>query len=131
MISEEMAKQYIAVVEDDESLCRSLSRLLRASGYQPVSYLSAEAFLNDAKRPAFDCLIADIQLGGISGIELSKMLADSGSVTPVIFLTALVDLGEFEKMLPKRYAALIHKNDPGEVVLAAVNKAIYPINNRA
>ena len=55
---------YVAVVDDDESVCRALSRLLRAEGIQPVSYLSAEAFLADTKRPQFDCLVLDIQLGG-------------------------------------------------------------------
>jgi FixJ family two-component response regulator len=46
------SKNYIAIVEDDESLCRSLARLLQASGYQPVTYHSAEVFLDDAKQPA-------------------------------------------------------------------------------
>ena len=68
-------KVYVAVVDDDESLCRSLSRLLRAAGIQPVSYLSAEAFLADSRRPQFHCLVLDIQLGGISGIELKQQLA--------------------------------------------------------
>jgi FixJ family two-component response regulator len=76
----------VAVVDDDESLNRSLARLLRASGIHPVTYLSAESFLDDAKRPEFDCLILDIQLGGISGIELCERLAATGSTTPVVKL---------------------------------------------
>ena len=55
----ESIKTYIAVIEDDEGLRRSLARLLRAAGYQPVTYRSAEAFLNDAKHPVFDCLVVD------------------------------------------------------------------------
>ena len=55
----ESIKTYIAVIEDDEGLRRSLARLLRAAGYQPVTYQSAEAFLNDAKHPVFDCLVVD------------------------------------------------------------------------
>ena len=69
---------YVAIVEDDESLSRSLARLLRASGYHPVSYPSAESFLDDTKRPAFDCLVVDIQLEGMSGIELNEKLASVG-----------------------------------------------------
>jgi len=50
---------YIAVIDDDESLCRSMSRLLRAAHFQPVTYPSAEAFLEDTKRPKFDCLLIE------------------------------------------------------------------------
>jgi len=85
---DEDSKTYIAIVEDDESLCRSLARLLHASGYHPVTYLSAEAFLDDTKRPAFDCLVVDIQLSGMSGIELGQHLLEHGMTIPLIFLTA-------------------------------------------
>jgi FixJ family two-component response regulator len=113
------------VVEDDESVCRSLARLLQAAGYQPVSYLSAEAFLNDANRPIFDCLTVDIQLGGISGIELHELLANAGSTTPVIFLTAQDLPEEVERSLRTRCAAFMRKSDPGDSVLAAIDKAIH------
>jgi len=79
---------YVAVVDDDESLCRSLGRLLRASGIQPIAYASAEAFLADTKRPQFDCLVLDVQLGGVSGIELVRKLVADGGHTPFIFITA-------------------------------------------
>ncbi|MGH6609164.1 MAG: response regulator, partial [Burkholderiaceae bacterium] len=55
---------YVAVVDDDQSVCRSLARLLRAAGIQPITYGSAESFLADAKHPRFDCMVFDIQLGG-------------------------------------------------------------------
>ena len=78
----------VAVVDDDESLLRSMARLLRAGGFQTVTYRSAEEFLQDDLYPRFNCLIVDIQLGGMSGIELCSHLARLGSVTPVVFLTA-------------------------------------------
>ena len=68
---------YVAVVDDDESVCRSFARLLRAAGIQPVTYSSAEAFLADSKRPQFDCMVFDVQLGGMSGIELARAIAES------------------------------------------------------
>src|SRR3974377_2314900 len=79
---------YVAVVDDDESVCRSFSRLLRVAGFQPVSYRSAEALLEDAKRPQFDCLLLDIQLEGMSGLELSRRLAAVRDVKPVMFIRA-------------------------------------------
>ena len=54
------------------------SRLLRAAGMQPISYASAEAFLADTKHPLFDCLVLDVHLGGMSGIELGQRLLAEG-----------------------------------------------------
>ena len=75
----DIQKTCIAVVDDDESVCRALCRLLRAAGLAPVAYHSAEAFLDDAKQPRFACLVLDIQLGGMFGIELHRRLNASGS----------------------------------------------------
>jgi FixJ family two-component response regulator len=65
---------YVALVDDDQSLCRSFSRLLRAAGFYAVTYSSGEMFLADASRPWFNCLILDIQLSGITGLELHRQL---------------------------------------------------------
>lgn len=122
---DEASKIYIAIVEDDESLCRSLARLVQASGYHPITYLSAEAFLEDAKRPVFDCLIMDIQLGGISGIELNERLANAGSTAPVIFLTAHDQSEALEQALRARCASFLRKSDPGDLLLTAIDRAIH------
>jgi len=115
----------VAVVEDDESLCRSLTRLLAASGYHPVGYHSAEAFLADSNRPTFQCLVLDIQLGGISGLELNERLAASGSTTPVIFLTAQEDAEERDHSPQAHRACVLRKSEPGAVLLAAIDEAIH------
>ena len=117
-------KTYIAIVEDDESLGRSLARFLLASGYQPVTYSSAESFLNDTKQPEFDCLIVDIQLDDMSGIELGSRLATSGSVTPLILITAHMEWKALKETIPIKIAGFLRKNDPGETVLATVARAI-------
>src|SRR4051812_27569534 len=78
----------VAVIDDDASVCRSLCRLLKASGIRSMQYASAEAFLADANKPSFDCLVVDIQLEGMSGIQMNLHLSASGSTTPVIFITA-------------------------------------------
>jgi FixJ family two-component response regulator len=104
----------VAVVDDDASLCRSLSRLLRAAGIQSVSYLSAEDFLADAKRPQFDCLVLDVKFGGISGIELNQQLAAAGSITPVIFITAHEEEEVRERALCTPCVAYLRKTEPAE-----------------
>jgi len=116
---------YVAVVDDDESLCRSLSRLLRAAGLQTVSYLSAEDFLADTKRPKFDCLLLDVQLGGMSGIELNQQLSAVGSTTPVIYITAHPEQEIREKALQSSCVAYLRKTEPAETVLAAIRKATH------
>ena len=114
---------YIAVVDDEESLRRSMSRLLRADGFQPIAYSSAEAFLEDDKRPDFDCLVLDIRLDGMSGIELQRQLAEAGSATPIIFITAHDDPELREQAMAAGCAGFFRKTDPGDAVLAAIKAA--------
>ena len=114
----------VAIVDDDDSLRRSLARLLRAAGLQPVTYLSAEALLEDHDHPHFDCLMLDIQLGGMSGIELSERLAASGSTTPVIFITAHDDPEMQARAFEASCAAYLRKTEPAQTVLAAIHAAV-------
>ena len=113
---------YVAVVDDDESACRSFGRLLRAAGFQPVTYLSAEAFLEDTKHPQFDCLVLDIHLGGMSGIQLSQQLLAEGGTTPVIFITAHDDPEARAEAEAAGCAAYFRKTDPGAEVLDAIRR---------
>ena len=113
---------HVAVVDDDESLCRSLSRLLRASDIQAVTYTSAEAFLADTERPRFDCLVLDIQLGGMSGIELARQLSDLADPTPIIFITAHDDEEIWEEAMAACGAAYFRKSDCGADVLGAIRQ---------
>ena len=111
---------YIAVVDDDESLRRSLSRLLRAAHFQPVSYASAEAFLADTKHPKFDCLLLDIQLEGMSGLELKRKLAIINDETPVVYITALDDPEVRARAEASGCAGFFRKTDSGADVLAFI-----------
>lgn len=124
MTTDAPAKTYIAIVDDDEGICRSLGRLLRAAGMQPVAYSSAEALLADIRQPRFECLVLDVQLGGMSGIELNRQLALSGSVAPVIFLTAHDEPELREQAMRTHCRAYLSKIESGEVVLAAIRDAI-------
>src|SRR5277367_4872509 len=113
---------YVAIVDDDESVCRSLGRLLRAAALQPVTYNSAESFLADTKHPQFGCLVLDIQLGGMSGIELAQRLAAAGGNTPIIFITAHEDPKARASAEAGRCAAYFRKTDSGKEVLDTIRK---------
>lgn len=113
---------YVAVVDDDQSICRSFSRLLRAAHFQPITYASAEDFLADTKHPKFDCLVLDIQLEGMSGLELRQRLAAVNDVTPVVFVTAHDDPEMRARAKATGCAGFFHKTDSGSDVLAAIRR---------
>jgi FixJ family two-component response regulator len=113
---------YVAIVDDDESVCRSFGRLLRAAGMQPITYFSAEAFLADTKRPQFGCLVLDIQLGGLSGIELAQQLRAEGRRIPVVFITAHDDPKARASAEAAGCAAYFRKTDSGKEVLEAIRR---------
>lgn len=77
----------IAIIDDDESLRLALVGLLRASGYSTRGYGSAEAFLRDAPATVA-CLVTDIQMPGMSGIDLKRHLTKQGLATPTVMITA-------------------------------------------
>ena len=116
------APVYVAVVDDDEQACRSFGRLLRAAGWQPVTYASAEAFLADTRHPEFDCLLLDIELRGMSGIELGQHLAAQGLRTPVIYITAHDDPDTRAAAAAVGCAAFFRKTDPGAEMLEAIRR---------
>jgi FixJ family two-component response regulator len=113
---------YVAVVDDDENICRSFGRLLHAAGLQPVTYDSAESFLADTKHPRFGCLVLDIQLGAMSGIELARQLAAAGERTPIIFITAHDDPEARGAADALGCAAYFRKMDSGKKVLETIRK---------
>ena len=115
---------YVAVVDDDESLCRSFSRLLRLAGFEPIAYGSAEAFLEDTKHPRFDCLVLDIQLEGMTGLELARRLEGAREAAPFIFITAH-DAPEVQSQaMACGCAGYFRKNDSGQLVIEGIRRAI-------
>jgi FixJ family two-component response regulator len=115
---------YIAVIDDDESVCRSMGRLLRVSNLQPITYPSAEVFLADTKRPKFDCLVLDIQLKGMSGLDLSQRLAAVKDATPFVFITAHDDPAVRAQAEASGCAGYFRKTDSGADILAAIRRVI-------
>ena len=115
---------HIAIIDDEESLCRSMSRLLRASGLSPVAFESAEDFLAEPVHGHFDCIVLDIQLGGMSGLELHQKLIESGNHTPVIFITAH-DAPEVRAQAQHAgCAGYFRKTDSGSAVLDTIKNSV-------
>ena len=78
----------VAVVDDDEFLRDALRRLLKASGLGAVSFESAEDLLNSGRLQEISCLIADVRMPGLSGLELQARLKAEQCPVPIIFITA-------------------------------------------
>jgi FixJ family two-component response regulator len=85
------AQPIIAIVDDDVSMLRALRRLLTSVGYVVVTYTSAEEFLQSDVLARVGCLVLDIMMPGMSGLELADRLAASGMTLPVIVTTASAD----------------------------------------
>jgi FixJ family two-component response regulator len=78
----------VYVVDDDDSIRRALKRLLRSVGYHALTFASAEEFLEFAPEPGDGCLVLDIRLPGMTGLDLQEKLASRGMGYPVIIMTA-------------------------------------------
>ena len=115
----------VAVVDDDPSLCRSFSRLLRLAGYEPSAFSSAEDFLACGEQRCFACVLLDIQLGGMSGIELQRAMRARGDATALIFVTAHDEPALRAEAIQAGCVGFFSKNDDGERILAAVRQAAH------
>jgi FixJ family two-component response regulator len=120
------ATHIIAIVDDDESARRSLGRLVHGFGFQSETFASAESFIAAAVRETFCCLLLDLQLEGMSGLELVRELARRGSRVPIIVITAHSEPDLRQQLLQQGCAAFFHKTDPGAMIIAAVRRAIEP-----
>ena len=115
----------IAVVDDDISIRKSLDRLIRSAGLEVSVFASAEEFLNAVHPGNADCLILDVRLPGMSGIELLDYLKTRRSGIPVIFITAHgSDDGARSAASSDWTVAYLIKPFSGEELLDAVSAAL-------
>jgi FixJ family two-component response regulator len=117
-------KSPVVVVEDDDGMRKALDRLLRAAGYQPLLFSSAEAFLGAAATDVAACLVLDIHLPGLSGLELRRRLTASGHEPPVIFITAQDDDAAREEARQLNCLAYFRKPFEGAALLEAIRQAL-------
>jgi FixJ family two-component response regulator len=117
-------QKIVAVVDDDPEVRASMVRLLSTLGYNAKTFDSAEAFLVCASRSSADCLVIDIQLGDISGIELAHQLAADGFRFPIIFMTGLDDELVRAQAAAAGGIAFLRKPFSAETLNDAIGRAI-------
>lgn len=115
----------VAVVENNAAMLKALERLLRAFGYASELFASAEEYLAWTG-PQPRCLVLDISLGGINGIELQQQLAQAGRAPPVIFVTSQADKLYREQAEALGCVAFIQKPFASQALLQALRQALAP-----
>jgi CheY-like chemotaxis protein len=120
----EHESRVVSVIDDDASLRRSLKNLLSSVGFRADTFESAEAFLESGDRESAGCLVVDLQMPGMSGLDLLRHLAGSGSRNPVIVLTAHGGDDVRERSLRAGAVAFIEKPFKSAALLEAVRGAM-------
>ena len=115
---------FIAVVDDDESMCQALRRLLQVSGYLVRTYFSAEAFLADPEHTQARFVVADIQLQGMSGFDLQRIIHQKDPSVPFAFITAHDGAETRAQAKACGVAAYLRKPFPAQTLIAAINNGL-------
>jgi FixJ family two-component response regulator len=120
----ETEEKIVVVVEDDDSYRSAVQRLLKAAGFRVQSFSSAEDFLSSGQQQATGCLIADIRMPGMSGLDLQSKLNSNHCSIPTIFITAHGD--EKMRLQAMRSGAVkfLAKPFDGETLLEGVRVAL-------
>ncbi len=114
----------VFVVDDDPSVRRSTERLLRSAGFKVQTYSSAGEFLGGHRSEGPACLVLDVRMPGLSGMDLQRELAQSGIHIPIIFITAHGDIPMSVRAMKAGAAEFLTKPFRGRSLLDAVRAAI-------
>src|SRR5262245_32764104 len=114
----------ISVVDDDESVRESLEALVRSVGFRVMVFASAEEFLTSDRLADTDCLILDVHMPGMNGLELQRELAAKHFAMPIIFITAHGDEKSRQRTLNKGAADYLFKPFSEEALLNAIDAAL-------
>jgi FixJ family two-component response regulator len=113
----------VAVVDDDESIRRALYRLLRSDGLAAATFASAHEFLEAHRRQNFACVVLDVYMGRMSGLDLAERLASEENSPPIILITAHDDEPIRERAKRVGVSAYLRKPVDAKVLLDAVRRA--------
>jgi FixJ family two-component response regulator len=114
----------IFIVDDDPGVRKSLSRLLREGGWACETYESAEAFLSNRDPRATGCLLLDVTLPGLDGLELQRRLAEIGNLLSIVFLTGYGDIPMSVRAIKAGAVDFLTKPVAHDALLAAVRAAV-------
>ncbi len=114
----------IYIIDDDPDFCATLAKLLESSGYKVGAFTSAAKFLASLKPDDGGCVITDVRMPGMSGVELLAKLKEAGLAIPVIVATAYADVPLAVQVMKQGAVDLLQKPFTGDALLAAVAGAL-------
>ena len=114
----------VSIIDDDASVRVAASRLVRASGYGAHTFASAEEFLSSSLRDATSCVITDIQMPGMSGLDLQAVLRTQGRQLPIIFITAFPEDEIRARAMDGGAVCLLAKPFDGTMLIEQIEAAL-------
>ena len=114
----------ISIVDDDDSLRNSLNNLIRSVGFRSQGFSSAEAFLNSSELHDTACLILDVRMPGMSGLDLQRQLVAANSPIPIVFITSHGDDDARARALAAGAVDFLYKPFREEALLKAIESAL-------
>ena len=119
-----LPKPVIFIVDDDPSIRLALENLLSSTGQQVETYAAAQDFLRDCPRNAAGCLVLDVQMPGLSGLDLQSELGHAGIHLPIIFLTGHGDIPTTVRAMKAGAVEFLTKPVSDSELLAAIDQAL-------
>ena len=117
-------KRLVSIVDDDESVRRTTTLLVQSFGFQPAAFESADSFLNSGQLQETSCLIVDVQMPGINGLQLQCHLAEQGYKIPIIFITAYDSKESRQQAFHAGAVAFLSKPFNDELLLETIRTAV-------
>ena len=114
----------ISIVDDDQSFRDATRRLLKSIGYRADTFASAEEFLQSDRVKDTSCLILDVNMPGLGGIELQRQLVAQGNFTPIIFITAVPEERTQAKAIKAGAVGFLSKPFKEECLIDHLNVAL-------
>jgi FixJ family two-component response regulator len=114
----------ISIVDDDESVRAAVGSLIKSLGFVARTFASAEEFLSSPHVDETACLISDVQMPGISGVELQSRLAADNYRTPIIFISAFGNESVAQRALKAGATAFLQKPFDGKTLMKCLEKAL-------
>jgi FixJ family two-component response regulator len=122
--SQTKSPPLVCVIDDDDSMREALQSLLKSVGFRTTVFAAAEDFLKSGKLHELDCLILDVRMPGMNGLELQQKLVAENSRVPVIFISAHSEINEKVQAMAAGAVEFLYKPFSEESLLRAVGAAL-------
>lgn len=124
-----MAKNLISIIDDDESVRRTTTRLIESFGFRAAAFEAAEDFLRSGQLGDTSCLVVDVQMPGMNGLQLQSRLAAAGWGIPIIFITAYDDKEFHRRAMQAGAIAFLGKPFNDEQLLESIRLALHELED--